>query len=390
MSAKSGSSSLLYEITTPSGRKVTPPSGRYWSCSKDTFDKWVADNRIWFGANGDGTPRKKTFLSEVQAGLRPNTLLFQDEAGNNQEAKQETKALFDGIGVFDGPKPVRLLKLLEVIANLSSNDIVLDFFSGSATTAHAVMQLNAEDGGHRKFIMVQLPEPCDEKSEAYKAGYKNICEIGKERIRRAGENIKNSLRENGGDIRHFAKHIETAPRKSFASPDGQTTFSVPMIPARWSKADETEDNQKMADELDIGFRVLKLDDSNMKDVYYAADDYDQRNLMDMISNIKEDRTDLDLLFGCLLDWGLPLSMPYQSEQIDGCTVHTYNDGDLIACFDANVPESVVKEIAKRKPLRAVFRDSSFADSPSKINVFEIFKLYMPEDANDISKRVRVI
>ena len=341
LSAKSGSSSLLYEITTPSGRKVTPPSGRYWSCSKDTFDKWVADNRIWFGANGDGTPRKKTFLSEVQAGLRPNTILFQDEAGNNQEAKQETKALFDDIGVFDGPKPVRLLKLLEVIANLSSNDIVLDFFSGSATTAHAVMQLNAEDGGHRKFIMVQLPEPCDEKSEAYKAGYKNICEIGKERIRRAGEKIK-------------------------------------------------EENPLTTQDLDIGFRVLKLDDSNMKDVYYAADDYDQQNLMDMISNIKEDRTDLDLLFGCLLDWGLPLSMPYRFEQIDGCTVHTYNDGDLIACFDANVPESVVKEIAKRKPLRAVFRDSSFADSPSKINVFEIFKLYMPEDANDISKRVRVI
>ena len=341
LSAKSGSSSLLYEITTPSGRKVTPPSGRYWSCSKDTFDKWVADNRIWFGANGDGTPRKKTFLSEVQAGLRPNTILFQDEAGNNQEAKQETKALFDGIGVFDGPKPVRLLKLLEVIANLSSNDIVLDFFSGSATTAHAVMQLNAEDGGHRKFIMVQLPEPCDGKSEAYKAGYKNICEIGKERIRRAGEKIK-------------------------------------------------AENPLTTQELDIGFRVFKLDDTNMKDVYYAADDYDQQNLVDMISNIKEDRTDLDLLFGCLLDWGLPLSLPYTSEQIDGCTVHTYNDGDLIACFDPNVPESVVKEIAKRKPLRAVFRDSSFANSPAKINVFEIFKLYMPEDADDISKRVRVI
>ena len=341
LSAKSGSSSLLYEITTPSGRKVTPPSGRYWSCSKDTFDKWVADNRIWFGANGDGTPRKKTFLSEVQAGLRPNTILFQDEAGNNQEAKQETKALFDGIGVFDGPKPVRLLRLLEVIANLSSSDIVLDFFSGSATTAHAVMQLNAEDGGHRKFIMVQLPEPCDEKSEAYKAGYKNICEIGKERIRRAGDKIK-------------------------------------------------EENPLTTQDLDVGFRVLKLDDTNMKDVYYAADDYDQQNLVDMISNIKEDRTDLDLLFGCLLDWGLPLSLPYTSEQIDGCTVHTYNDGDLIACFDANVPESVVKEIAKRKPLRAVFRDSSFANSPAKINVFEIFKLYMPEDADDISKRVRVI
>lgn len=242
--------------------------------------------------------------------------------------------------MFDNPKPTTLLNALMRLS-MHDDSIILDFFSGSATTAHAVMQLNAEDGGHRKFIMVQLPEPCDENSEAYKAGYKNICEIGKERIRRAGEKIK-------------------------------------------------EENPLTTQDLDVGFRVLKLDDSNMKDVYYAADDYDQRNLVDMISNIKEDRTDLDLLFGCLLDWGVPLSMPYTSEQIDGCIVHTYNDGDLIACFDANVPESVVKEIAKRKPLRAVFRDSSFADSPAKINVFEIFKLYMPEDADDISKRVRVI
>jgi hypothetical protein len=205
----------------------------------------------------------------------------------------------------------------------------LDFFSGSATTAHAVMQLNAEDGGHRKFIMVQLPEPCDEASEAYKAGYKNICEIGKERIRRAGDKIKSER---------------------------------PMT---------TQD-------LDIGFRVLKLDDTNMKDVYYAPDDYDQGMLAGLESNIKDDRTDLDLLFGCLIDWGLPLSLPYKSEQLGGCTVHTYNDGDLIACFDANIPESVVKEIAKRKPLRAVFRDSGFASSPEKINVFEIFKLYAPD------------
>ena len=242
---------------------------------------------------------------------------------------------------FDNPKSKQLMMELVKLCDCTENDIILDFFSGSATTAHAVMQLNAEDGGHRKFIMVQLPEPCDENSEAFKAGYKNICEIGKERIRRAGEKIK-------------------------------------------------EENPLTTQDLDVGFRVLKLDDTNMKDVYYAAGDYDQQNLVDMISNIKEDRTDLDLLFGCLLDWGLPLSLPYTSEQIDGCTVHTYNDGDLIACFNPNVPESVVKEIAKRKPLRAVFRDSSFADSPSKINVFEIFKLYMPEDANDISKRVRVI
>ena len=241
---------------------------------------------------------------------------------------------------MDFPKPLRLMKRMVSIAT-ENDSIILDFFSGSATTAHAVMQLNAEDGGRRKFIMVQLPEKCDESSEAYKAGYKNICEIGKERIRRAGEKIKSES---------------------------------PMT---------TQD-------LDIGFRVLKLDDTNMKDVYYAPDDYDQGMLAGLESNIKDDRTDLDLLFGCLIDWGLPLSLPYKSEQIDGCTVHTYNDGDLIACFDTNIPESVVKEIAKRKPLRAVFRDSGFASSPEKINIFEIFKLYMPEDAGDISKRVRVI
>ena len=269
-----------------------------------------------------------------------NSTLLKDIITNIANGDSEVQKLFDGKKLFDYPKSVDLLKTF--IGSIPYDDaLILDFFSGSATTAHAVMQLNAEDGGHRKFIMVQLPEPCDEKSEAFKAGYKNICEIGKERIRRAGEKIK-------------------------------------------------EENPLTTQDLDIGFRVLKLDDSNMKDVYYAADDYDQQNLVDMISNIKEDRTDLDLLFGCLLDWGLPLSLTYTSEQIDGCTVHTYNDGDLIACFDANVPESVVKEIAKRKPLRAVFRDSSFADSPSKINVFEIFKLYMPEDASDISKRVRVI
>lgn len=250
---------------------------------------------------------------------------------------------------FDNPKSKQLMMELVKLCDCAASDLILDFFSGSATTAHAVMQLNAEDGGHRKYIMVQLPEKCDEKSEAYKAGYKNICEIGKERIRRAGEKIlKEQLANNN------------------------STLNSP--------------NPK----LDIGFRVLKLDSTNMKDVYYAPSDYDQDFLHQMESNIKDDRTDLDLLFGCLIEWGLPLSLPYKSEQIDGCTVHTYNDGDLIACFDANVPESVVKEIAQRRPLRAVFRDSGFASSPEKINMFEIFKLYMPEDAGDISKRVRVI
>ena len=278
-------------------------------------------------------------IEYIQRTKAISTLEFVKNEYSNDNSKKNLTSLFES-SVFDYSKPTALLKTL-VQYSSTADDIVMDFFSGSATTAHAVMQLNAEDGGHRKFIMVQLPEKCDETSEAYKAGYKNICEIGKERIRRAGDKIKSES---------------------------------PMT---------TQD-------LDIGFRVLKLDDTNMKDVYYAPDDYDQGMLAGLESNIKDDRTDLDLLFGCLIDWGLPLSLPYKSEQLGGCTVHTYNDGDLIACFDANIPESVVKEIAKRKPLRAVFRDSGFASSPEKINVFEIFKLYMPEDANDISKRVRVI
>lgn len=297
-------------------------------------------------------------------------------------AKRTLKSLL-GCAPFDFPKAVALLQKAVQIGTVKDS-IILDFFSGSATTAHAVMQLNAEDGGHRKFIMVQLPEKCDESSEAYKAGYKTICEIGKERIRRAGMKIKDDLEQNGTDIQYLHKELKKAPTKNICG------FDVPIIPARWSKADETEENRKLSESLDIGFRVLKLDDTNMKDVYYAPDDYDQRMLAGLESNIKDDRTDLDLLFGCLIDWGLPLSLPYKSEQIDGCTVHTYNDGDLIACFDTNIPESVVKEIAQRRPLRAVFRDSGFASSPEKINVFEIFKLYMPEDANDISKRVRVM
>lgn len=284
---------------------------------------------------------------------------------------------------FDNPKSKQLMMELVRLCDCSENEIILDFFSGSATTAHAVMQLNAEDGGHRKFIMVQLPEACDEKSEAYKAGYKTICDIGKERIRRAGVKIQQALKENGGEIRHLAKN-QNPPKKTIASADGQMQFDVPVIPPRWSKADESEDNKKMADALDTGFRVFKLDDSNMRDVYFAPDDYTQDMLSMMESNIKPDRTALDLLFGCLLEWGLPLSMPYHSETIDGCTVHTYNDGDLIACFDEKIPATVVEAIARRQPLRAVFRDAGFTTSPEKINLTEVFKLLAPDT------RVKVI
>ena len=235
---------------------------------------------------------------------------------------------------FSAPKNTGFLKMLLTLID-DKEMTVLDFFSGSASCADAIMQQNAVDGGKRKYIMIQLPEPCDAKSTAAKAGYKTICEIGKERIRKAGQNIK---------------------------------AEAPLL----------------ATELDVGFRVLKLDEPNMNDVYYSPAEYSHDLLSMLESNVKSDRNDLDLLFGCLLEWGLPLSLPYSSEQIDGCTVHNYNDGDLIACFDKNVPDSVIEEIAKRQPLRAVFRDSGFANSPSKINVGEIFKLMAPDT------RVKVI
>lgn len=302
--------------------------------------KWGQDNLLAEIKKGTKIAiRTKTFSPSYEKidydpEVPPNFINKDVNVDTTEQAGKLLTSLFDGVKVFDYPKPVDLLEyLINFICD--KNDTVLDFFSGSATTAHAVMQLNAENGGNRKFIMVQLPEHCDEKSEAYKAGYKNICEIGKERIRRAGKKIK-------------------------------------------------EENPLTTQNLDVGFRVLKLADSNMNDVYYTAGEYSQNLLTQLESNVKADRTDLDLLFGCLLEWGLPLSMPYTSETVDGCTVHTYNEGDLIACFDENIPDSVIKEIAKRQPLRAVFRDSSFKDSPSKINVGEIFKMLAPDT------RVKVI
>lgn len=348
------SEALNYGITMPDGTIRYPGGGTQkstegwnylWSKTKvewgitNGFIEFKKSNEEWNVYN------KRYAKMDNEGNLIERTIPFRNlitsDQCNTAQGTSELRSLFE-LRPFDFPKPSGLIRQLLMTSVRTDKDaLIMDFFSGSATTAHAVMSKNAEDGGHRKFIMVQLPEKCDEKSEAYKAGYKNICEIGKERIRRAGEKIK---------------------------------AESPLT---------TQD-------LDVGFRVLKLDDTNMKDVYYTSDEYDQEMLAGLESNIKEDRSDLDLLFGCLLDWGLPLSLPYTSEQIEGCTVHTYNEGDLIACFDKNIPERVVKEIAKRKPLRAVFRDAGFASSPEKINVFEIFKFYMPEDADDIGKRVKVI
>lgn len=302
----------------------------YWRFSKETMQKKYSEGLVVKRANS----LYQKYYKSVAATTRRTATTWWDDSGLMSTATSKLKKLM-GNATFDTPKPLELIdRMLKMITFQDKNSIILDFFSGSATTAHAVMQLNAEDGGKRKFIMVQLPEKTDEKSEAFKAGYKNICEIGKERIRRAGKKIK-------------------------------------------------EENPNATD-LDTGFRVLKLAETNMTDVYYSPLEINQQMLLEQEENIKPDRTDLDLLFGCLIDWGIPLNMPYVSEKIDGFTVHTYNDGDLIACFDKNVSESVIKEIAKRQPLRAVFRDSSFADSPSKINVGEIFKMIAPDT------RVRVI
>ncbi|WP_315322942.1 site-specific DNA-methyltransferase [Stomatobaculum longum] len=321
---------LIYDIVSPSG-KIIKPCENGWRWSKEAVDEKIKTGEIVFNKNETRIIRK-IYLSNLE-GRAPETIWFGKDVGTTREGVSELKQLF-GQAPFDTPKSTKLLKRCITLMN-DPEMLIMDFFSGSATTADAIMQMNAEDGGHRTYIQIQYPEECGETTLAYKQGYKTISEVGKERIRRAGAKVKG---------------------------DGLLTTN----------------------NLDVGFRVLEIDGSNMKDVYYAPDDYNQGMLTGLGSNIKEDRTDLDLLFGCLLEWGLPLSMPYTSEEIGGCTVHIYNDGDLIACFDENIPNEVVKSIAKRQPLRAVFRDSSFANSPAKINVTEIFKLLAPDT------RVKVI
>lgn len=307
-----------YTITTPSGKEHT----RLWAYPESSYNKLLQENRVYFGKDGSGVPQRVMYLSESKGQPISN---YWDNVATNKEGKKDILNIF-GDNAFDTPKPIGLIeKMMNVV--LEDNDIVLDFFSGSATTAHAVMHFNVTNKVMCKYIMVQLAETCEDGSVASKAGFRTICDIGKERIRRAGKKLK-----------------EENPNSDF----------------------------------DGGFRVFKLDDSNMKDIFYAPAEYDQSLLAILESNIKEGRNNLDLLFGCLLEWGLPLSLPYSSERIEGYTVHNYNDGDLIACFDENIPDSVIKAIAKQQPLRAVFRDSSFAGSPSKINVGEIFKLMAPD------------
>ena len=333
------SDGLNYPITGPDGVDIWPGGGFndkvwIWRWSKEKV-KWGIENNYIVFKKVDGKYKVYTKSYEfrdkdgnpIDRSNPYTTLEFAGKEYANFNATPELERVFDGKKVFDFPKSLAFVKELIKIANMKTNNIILDFFSGSSTTAHAVMQLNAEDGGHRKFIMVQLPEPCDEKSEAYKAGYKNICEIGKERIRRAGDKIK-------------AEH-----------PDA---------------------------DLDIGFRVFRVDESNMKNVYYHPEELTQLTIGETVSNIKDDRSDLDLLYACLLDWGVEISLPHTAETVDGCTVHNVDNGALMACFNEHVPIAVVEHMAKQQPLRAVFRDNAFATDADKINVTEIFKNLSPD------------
>ena len=323
----------MYEITTPGGAKYTPPEGRCWKNIESEFLKQCEEGRMWFGKDGMGIPRRKTYLSERE-GKNVWTWWPNSEVGHSQEATQEVKNLFDGHAYFDYPKPVRLLKKIIQIGT-HDDSIVLDFFSGSATTAHAMIQLNAEDNGHRKFILVQLPEMTAIDSDAYKAGYKNICEIGKERIRRAGRKIK----EDAG---------LTAPA-----------------------------------DLDIGFRCLRLDESNMKPVYYTPEEISQQDMFSLVDNVKSDRTPEDLLFQVMLDLGVLLSSPIEVKEIAGKKVFNVADGFLLACFDHDVTEETVKAIAQMKPYYAVFRDSSMANDSVATNFDQIFETYSPETVRKV-------
>ncbi len=333
ISVKTYNASCDYPIITPSGKVVEPPAGRCWRLSKNAFFERLQDNRIWFGPNGDNTPRMKRFLSELKfEGMAPTSILFYKDVGHSQEGAQEVVSLFGDKGVFDGPKPVRLLERLITLANLKEDSIVLDFFSGSATTAHAVMKKNVEKEKNCRFIMVQLPEEVSDKKKDQ--GYKNICEIGKERIRRAGAKIK-------------------------------------------------EENPEKAQNLDTGFRVLKLDSSNMKDVFYSPKETSQLELFRYVDNVKDDRTSEDLLFQVMLELGATLDSKIEESVVDGKTIYNVADGYLVACFDQEVSDEVVTAIAKMQPTYAVLRDTSLANDATATNFEQIFKTYAPNTTTKI-------
>lgn len=333
MLVKTYNKSCDYPITTPSGKIVNPVPGRCWRFSEESFLEKVKDNRIWFGPEGNGVPRVKRFLSELKfEGMAPTSILFHKEVGHSQEGSKEVTALFGDKGVFDGPKPVRLLQRLLTLANLDDNSIILDFFSGSASTAHAVMKMNVEKNKHCSFVMVQLPEHISEKKK--EQGYETVCEIGKERIRRAGKKIK-------------------------------------------------EESPLTTQDLDTGFRVLKLDSTNMQDIYYSPKDISQADLFSQVDNVKPDRTGEDLLFQVMLELGATLDSKIETTTVAGKTIYNVAEGYLVACFDPDVTDDVVKSIAQMQPAYAVLRDTSMKDDSTATNFEQIFKTYSPDTVTRI-------
>ena len=377
------SDSLNYPITCPDGT-ITYPNGRKTFTQEGWTWTWGKEKLEWGLKNGFIEFRKsstkdsgwavcyKNYLNvnnkdELVARSAPHKNMIMDIL--NTSATLEIQKLF-GNKVFQYTKPSELLKLIISFVN-TRNGLILDFFSGSATTAHAVMQLNAEDGGNRKFIMVQLPENCDEKSEAYKAGYKNICEIGKERIRRAGQKIIED-----GKLGHIDIDKNKLMQRTFIEEENkfEDKYALKTTPAI---------SKDILKNLDIGFRVLKLDSSNMKDVYYSPSDTEQTNLLDLVSNIKEDRSSEDLLFQVMLDMGVMLSSEIKTLDIKGKKVFNVNDGNLVCCFDENLNDDVVTEIAKMQPLYAVFRDSSMSSDSVAVNFDQIFDTYSPSTTRKV-------
>ena len=333
MSVKTYNAECDYPITCPSGRVVEPPAGRCWSLSRNAFRERLQDNRIWFGTDGNSVPCIKRFLRELKFdGMAPTSILFYKEVGHSQEGAKEVTALFGDKGVFDSPKPVRLLQRLLTLANLDDNSIILDFFSGSASTAHAVMKMNAEKQKHCPFIMVQLPEHISEKKK--EQGYETVCEIGKERIRRAGKKIK-------------------------------------------------EESPLTTQDLDTGFRVLKLDSTNMQDIYYSPKDISQADLFSQVDNVKPDRTGEDLLFQVMLELGATLDSKIETTTVAGKTIYNVAEGYLVACFDQDVTDDVVKSIAQMQPAYAVLRDTSMKDDSTATNFEQIFKTYSPDTVTKI-------
>ena len=331
-----------YNVTSPkTGKIFNVPEGKHWVYAPENMKKMIEENKIWFGRDGNSFPAVKQYLSVV-SGRRPSSLLLYEDYGHTDMAKKDVIKLFPDFEKvpFDTPKPVKLIKMLSMIGS-NEDDIIVDFFSGSSTTAQSIMELNAESGSNRKFILVQIQELIEDNKDATKKGLSTIAEIGKERIRRAGKKIK-------------------------------------------------EESPLTTQDLDTGFRVFRVDSSNYEEVEHTPKEWNQDQLDLFLNNIKSDRTDLDLLFGCMLDWGVQLSLPMTTEEVDGKMIYTVNEGDLVACFADKVTDNVVRAMAEKQPLRVIFRDSCFDRDADKINIYETFKQLLDWSDQEVVKNIRVI